>query len=205
MELHVSARPAAVLLSTRQDVPTLTAMTEVSAREKSKALMNGETPITVGLTESRFFYQSAVRTASMRDPASGLQCARIGAEMVIVTGPQTVHVARELRKGSCAFDEVLQHEMRHVQANQAIARDVATRAEQQFRAQYAGEVMIGTSEELMARFQRIIADEWIPEMEQMAREASRVHDGIDTPEEYQRIRGVCGGEVAAAISGRLQQ
>jgi hypothetical protein len=94
--------------------------------------------------------------------------------------------------------------MRHVQANQAIARDVAARAERRFRDHYGGEVMIGSSDELMVRFQQIIAEQWIPELEQMAREAARVHDGIDTPEEYQRIQGICGGEVAAAINGRRQ-
>ncbi|MDF8364695.1 hypothetical protein [Achromobacter anxifer] len=203
IELHFSARPAVVVLSTKLDVPTLTTRTAVSARERVKAMRGGETPITVGLTESRFFYQSAVRTSSMKDPASGLHCARIGAEMVIVTGPQTVHIARDIRKDSCAYNEVLHHEMRHVRANQAIARDVAAGAERRFRGRHAAEVMIGTSDELMVRFQRIIAEQWIPEMEQMARETAHVHDDIDTPEEYQRIQDVCGGEVAAAINGRV--
>lgn len=204
IELHFSARSAAVVLSTRLDVPTLTTRTAISARERAKAMKGGQTPITVGLTESRFFYQSAVRTSSMTDPASGLQCARIGAEMVIVTGPQTVHIARDIRKGSCAYNEVLLHEMRHVQANQAIARDVAASAERRFRGLHAGEVLIGTSDELMARFQQIIAEQWIPEMEQMARDAAHVHDEIDSPEEYQRIQDVCGGEVTAAIKGQHQ-
>jgi hypothetical protein len=153
----------------------------------------------LGLTRTESHVSINVGGRLLSDPASGYECIAPHIEIKLYYPPIVIYVSREFAAGSCAYEEVLTHEMRHLNAYldylpRAEAR-VRTALERRFENKplYA---RIGQAQSLL---QREIDRGWMPYIKSEMSKVESLQAAIDSPQEYARLGKVCGGEVQSLI------
>lgn len=155
---------------------------------------------TLGLTRGIARVSFASKTALVIDRSGRWECA--SPQLVVSYGfsPMTVYVAKEFAKGSCAYNEIYQHELRHVKAHQEhlvrIEQELADTLRQRFATGAPWRTSVGQTR---LTLEQELNDRWIP---YIRREMQRVESAqalIDTPEEYARVANACQGEIKRVI------
>jgi hypothetical protein len=159
----------------------------------------GPGQVVLGLTRTESIVSINVGGRLLSDPASGYECIAPHIQIKLYYPPIVVYVSREFRPGSCAYEEVLAHEMRHLNAY----LDYLPRAEARVRAALARRfedkplyARIGQAQSLL---QREIDRGWMPYIKTEMAKVEAVQAAIDSPQEYARLGKVCGGEVQSLI------
>ena len=183
--VQVQSQPSAVTYDFSLNVAALT-------RRKKAAGPHGKT---LGLTEHRLRLESSWQGQMLFDKKSGLYCSRPQLRMTVAVGPQHVFVGREFPRGSCAFNEIVEHELRHVRANQAQLEAMAQELQQALQESFGNRIFYGSRQELRDAFSRNLTSGWMPWAESRFRQVDAAHDAIDSPAEYARNRTMCDAEV----------
>lgn len=152
----------------------------------------------LGLTQARAVAGFSLEMPSMANDQ--YECASPQITLTLSIQPLIVYVGREFPKGSCAYKEILDHEMRHVKAYQEHMAKVRTTFQEALTRRYAtASVWRGPAGTLYERLTQELNEHWTAAI---TRDFERVEGPqrlIDTPEEYARIAGSCGGEVKAKM------
>ena len=150
----------------------------------------------LGLTRATSRVSFAIKNTSYLDPSGRWECSSPQFTVIYGFSPMTVYVAKEFPRGSCPFNEVYQHELRHVKAYQdhlvSIEKDLAETLSRRFAT---GSVWRAPKGQTRMMLEREMNERWLPYIK---REIERVESAqrlIDTPEEYARVSGACGGEI----------
>lgn len=108
----------------------------------------------------------------------------------------TVYVAKEFSKGSCAYNEIYRHELRHVNTYQehlaSINKGLVDTLSDRFATGSSWRAPVGQTR---TRIEKELNERWMP---YITREIERVESAqalIDTPEEYARVAETCNGEI----------
>lgn len=160
--------------------------------------------VVLGLTRTESRVSINVGGRLLADEASGYECIAPHIEIKLYYPPIVVYISREFRPGTCAYEEVLAHEMRHLNAY----LDYLPRAEARVRTALARRfedkplyARIGNAQNLL---QREIDRGWMPYIKSEMAKVESVQAEIDSPQEYARLGKVCGGEVQSLL-GPLQR
>ncbi|PNG50181.1 MULTISPECIES: hypothetical protein [unclassified Variovorax] len=164
-----------------------------------KAPLGGAAHITLGLTQANFQLSSSWEGQTLVDRATGLACARPKVKVQVQVGPQCVTVAKEFPKGTCAFWEIAEHELRHVKANQAHAERVADELKAALSRSFGNRVFYGTPGELRVVFTENLKSQWLPWGKSRFDGVKAAHRQIDSLAEYARNNTMCDGEVPRAL------
>ena len=155
--------------------------------------------VVLGLTRTESIVSINVGGRLLSDPASGYECIAPHIEIKLYYPPIVVYVSRELRPGSCAYEEVLAHEMRHLNAY----LDYLPKAEARVRLALARRfedkalyARVGQAQDLL---QREIDRGWMPYIKSEMAKVEGLQAAIDSPQEYARLGKVCGGEVQSLL------
>lgn len=155
--------------------------------------------VVLGLTRTESRVSINVGGRLLSDPASGYECIAPHIEIRLTYPPIVVYVSREFRPGSCAYEAVLAHEMRHLNAY----LDHLPRAEARVRLALARRfgdkplyARIGQAQSLL---QREIDRGWMPYIKSEMAKVEALQAAIDSPQEYARLGKVCGGEVQSLL------
>lgn len=153
----------------------------------------------LGLTHTESRVSVKVGGRMLSDPASGYECIAPRIEVTLYYLPIVVYVGREFPRGSCAYQEVLAHEMRHLNTY----LDYLPKAEARVRAALAQRfeakplyARLGHAQSLL---QREIDRGWMPYIRSEMAKVESLQAAIDTPREYARLGKVCAGEVQSLI------
>jgi hypothetical protein len=149
---------------------------------------------TLGLTETVVRLSTKRGYATLKMP-SGMGCLRPSLEVTLSTSPQTIFVAREFPKGSCAFNEIMAHELRHAAVNQRHAESVARKLKAELDQVFGQQIFYGDVQQLTQQFKQAWDREWVPRINKQLGESEAQHRQIDSPEEYARNNTMCGGEL----------
>lgn len=180
-----------VSYNTTLDYPSLNVLASSEERPVNRVL---------GLTRGNARVSFDVRTSSLADRSGRWECA--SPQIVVSYGfsPLTVYVAREFAKGSCAYNEILAHELRHVKTYQdhllAIEHEISAALTRRFAT---GAPWRGPVGQTFAQLEREMNERWLPYIK---REIERVESAqalIDTPEEYSRVSDSCNGDIQRLI------
>jgi hypothetical protein len=151
----------------------------------------------LGLTQARYGERSKIG-AVFQPIAGGTICGSVKS-LAITFGFQerTVLVARELPDNSCIHREVLEHEMRHVAADEALLRDFAPLLKRRMEAVVArvGAVRARSQEQALAAIRRPLDAEMRALFREFGQKRDQAQRRIDTVTEYDRVARSCGGEV----------
>ncbi|MET0981117.1 MAG: hypothetical protein ABWY02_03390 [Telluria sp.] len=153
----------------------------------------------LGLTRTEARVTVGLHGRMLTDPASGYECVAPRLEVQLHYLPIVVYVGREFVPGTCAYREILAHELRHRDiyldflpgAEKAVSDALARRFEG--KPLYAPR---GQSRNLL---QREIDSSWMPFIKRELAKVELLQASIDTPQEYARLGKVCAGEVQSLI------
>lgn len=160
----------------------------------AKARKHGKKNV-LGLTRAETAATIGVHLARLVDGVSGEECVSPEVEVTIAFKPMTVYIGREFPPGTCSYREILAHEMRHVEAYRNHLPQVEATIRAQMARRFNGEILYGSRGVLENRLKAEIGDYWLPMLDSEVRKVEQVQAQIDSPEEYDRMETVCGGEV----------
>ncbi len=153
----------------------------------------------LGLTRAESRVAIAVHGRMLQDPDSGYECVAPRLEVNLYYLPIVVYVGREFAPGTCAYNEILAHEMRHLD----VYRDFLPQAEKIVSAalarRFEGKPLYAPSGQARNLLQREIDTGWMPFIKKEMAKVEVLQAAIDTPQEYARLGKVCAGEVQSLI------
>ena len=174
----------------------------ITTQYSYQALTNTAKPLArpgrqvLGLTRGNAIVKFATHTPSYIDRTGRWECASPQITMTYGFAPMTVHVAKEFPVGSCAYREIYQHEMRHVQTYQAhivsIEKELADALTHRFATGAPWRGPIGQSR---GDLQRELDGRWMPYVKRAIERVEAAQALIDSPEEYARVAASCDGEI----------
>jgi hypothetical protein len=169
-------------------------MTQRSAGTNS--MLRERFPITSGVTEGSIGMSVGLQLATATDTNSGEMCLWPKDIELKITYKADVYIAQDYPQGSCRYNETMQHELRHVQADADTLAEFMPRIESQLAAE-AGS--LGESGPVEGGDAESVQNNMMAHVEQMAQAQIDTLDSvrgqrqqaIDTPAEYERLSRAC--------------
>lgn len=157
--------------------------------------------VILGLTTSK--YQINIKWGDnwLINREANEACTRPRIQVSLTVSPQTLWVASEFAGDACVYKDILDHEMRHVNANQLQLEKVADVLERELSSFLGQTVFYGKHETLRKQLEEALRTQWMPMAESLFREVEGDHARIDSPSEYSRNNVICGGAVPRIIKG----
>lgn len=120
------------------------------------------------------------------------------------TRERAVYVAKELPRNTCIHREVLDHEMHHVQVDEALMKEFLPTVKRRLAtlAGRMGTVRARSQQQVMASLRKPIDAELKKILNDFTREREKRQARIDTLDEYDRVSRSCGGELAKYVKGK---
>lgn len=150
----------------------------------------------LGLTRAQATARFSLNLPTYRDAEERYECASPQITLTLGFERMTVYVGKEFPPGSCAYKEILEHEMRHVKTYQAhlakVEKEVYADIVGRFATGGPWRGQVGASQ---ARIAHELDERWLPYVARELQKVDAAQALIDTPEEYARLGETCGGEV----------
>jgi hypothetical protein len=110
-----------------------------------------------------------------------------------------IYVGSEFAPASCAYREILAHEMRHLKAYIDYLPKVESRVRRTLGRRFDAHPVYAARGQSLARVQAELDGRWMPFIKHEMGKAKALQAGIDSPGEYARLSKVCQGEVQSLI------
>jgi hypothetical protein len=169
---------------------------------RSLTVMKGQAPAAsyvLGLTRTESRVSIGVGGSVLQDPPSGYECVAPRIEVSLYYLPIVVYVGREFVPGSCAYREILAHEMRHLNAYLDYLPKVETRVRAALAKRFEARPLYARAGQSRTLLQQEIDGGWMPYIKSEMGKVELLQGAIDTPQEYARLGKVCQGEVKSVI------
>ena len=155
--------------------------------------------VVLGLTRTESIVSINVGGRLLTDPASGYECIAPHIEIKLYYPPIVVYVSREFRPGTCAYEEVLAHEMRHLNAYLDYLPKAEARVRLALARRFEDKPLYARIGQAQSLLQREIDRGWMPYIKSEMAKVEALQAAIDSPQEYARLGKVCGGEVQSLL------
>lgn len=126
-------------------------------------------------------------------------CLRPSIEVELVLNDFRVTVAREFAPGTCAYQAIREHELRHVAVNRAVLPRAAEAIRREIQSEYGGRLYFGDPDRIAADLEAALTRHWLPRVQSLIELGLQAHEQIDTRQEQERMSRVCNGEVQAVL------
>jgi hypothetical protein len=153
----------------------------------------------LGLTRTESRVAIKVDGKLLVDPVTGVECVAPRIEVDLYYQTIMVYVGREFAPGTCAYREILAHEMRHLKSYMDYLPKVEERARGKLARRYDGKPLYASSGRARELLQGDIDRNWMPYIKAEMAGVERQQAAIDSPREYARLSKVCQGEVQSLI------
>jgi hypothetical protein len=154
----------------------------------------------LGLTRGNATVKFTVQVSSIADHSGRWECSSPKIAVSFGYSPITVYVASEFAAGSCAYNEIYQHEMRHVKAYQAhllgIEPDISETLKRRFATRAPWRGPVGQTRSML---EKEMHERWLPYIKREIERVEAAQALIDSPEEYARAGESCNGEIKRLI------
>ena len=155
--------------------------------------------VVLGLTHTEARVSIKVGGRMLVDEASGHECVAPRIDVNLFYAPIVVYVSREFPPGSCSYQEVLAHEMRHLRAYQDFLPKAEAIVRARLAARFAGKPLYAPIGQARSLLQREVDRSWMPYIKRELAKVEVLQAAIDTPQEYARLGKVCAGEVQSLL------
>lgn len=203
IDFELVSEPVRFIYTTPRD--SLTGQSQERTREwlkkhKGNRWISGATDHkswhTNGITSGSMRVESSAQLLAMPyDRYGAYYCPYVKSLKIRVYYESEISIAKELKRGSCEFDAVMHHEMKHHAANEAVAQTIAKRMRTDLpemldimESRYVRRSDVDASFEMMKESLSDILKVYSGEMSERMRE---FNGHIDTPEEYRAVAGAC--------------
>lgn len=157
---------------------------------------------TLGLTVTQGQYSASIGGPVLQDPASGYECIAPQVEVKLTYSPVKIYVASEFPPGTCAYDAILEHEQRHLQAYMDNLARVEKVLREALGKRFSDKPLYAQSGTALGQLQNEINSTWFPFIRDKFEKGKPVQEKIDSPEEYARLGKVCDGAIEAVLLHR---
>ncbi|PKO86434.1 MAG: hypothetical protein CVU18_15055 [Betaproteobacteria bacterium HGW-Betaproteobacteria-12] len=180
-----------VALNTRYGVKALNNLGATVSRPGHQVL---------GLTRGTASASLAVHSPTLVDSSGRWECASPQITLRYGFSPITVYVAREFPPGSCAHQQIYEHEMRHVKTYEEHLVNLEKDLLATLNARFAtGGPWRGKAGDIGPRLRRELDQRWLPMVQREIRRVEAAQALIDTDEEYARVADACDGAIKKVI------
>lgn len=156
----------------------------------------------LGLTRTESRMAIGLDGPMLQDPVSGYECVAPHITVKLFYAPIVIYIGNEFPPGTCAYQEILTHELRHMKTY----LDHLPRAEAQVRSALARRFEAkplyapkGTARNALAQE---INSGWLPYIKAEMGKVEALQAAIDTPQEYARLGKTCDGEIQRILRSR---
>lgn len=153
----------------------------------------------LGLTHTEARVSIKVGGRMLMDEASGHECVAPRIDVNLYYAPIVIYVSREFPPGSCSYQEVLAHEMRHLKTYQDFLPRAEAIVRARLAARFAGKPLYAPIGQARNLLQREVDRSWMPYIKREMEKIEVLQAAIDTPQEYARLGKVCAGEVQSLL------
>lgn len=157
---------------------------------------------TLGLTVTKGLYKASLGGPVLQDPGSGYECIAPKVEIKLNYSPVLIYVGNEFVPGSCAYNEILTHEQRHLQAYMDNLVHVELAVRDALGKRFEGKPLYAPSGTAMSALEHEINGTWFPFIRDQFEKGKAKQAEIDTPEEYARLGKACNGEISDILLRR---
>jgi hypothetical protein len=165
---------------------------EITERERQVNNVDREPgSVVLGVTDSEIQPEVNMNVASKPDGA-GAYCAAIVTMQIVVNWRTAVHLASELKPGSCMYDVVLKHENGHVEIDRKFHATGAHLIEDALRAMAAKVVVAATVEAGYAQLKQAASAALSGAIGRLNARLAGLQKVHDSPEEYAKPAKICG-------------
>jgi hypothetical protein len=172
-------------------------LTALQAGAPSGSVVSGLTQVHGSLSVEHKF-------VLIRDPRSGNECIAPQIDVELIYPPVTIFVGSEFAPGTCAYQEVLAHEMRHLKAYREHLPKVEKAVRAALSERFGNKPLYARAGQGAAALKREIDTGWMPYIRRELASVEEQQAAIDSAEEYTRLSRVCKGEVQSLIGPAKQ-
>ena len=158
-----------------------------------------ENAYVLGLTRTQSRLEINLNGSILQDPLSGYECIspRIAVSLYYI--PIIIYIGREFSPGTCAYDEILAHEMRHLKTYLDYLPTVESAVRKALAGRFDNRPIYAPIGQSQALLEQEIDKNWMPYIKSEMAKVEQLQAAIDTPQEYTRLSKVCKGEVQSLI------
>ncbi|CUI04384.1 hypothetical protein [Massilia antarctica] len=153
----------------------------------------------LGLTKTESRSTISLKAPMLIDPVSGYECVAPRITVALLYSPVVVYVGSEFRPGSCAYQEILAHEMRHLKTYLDHLPKVEVTVRAALARRFNDKPLYARRGQAMALLQQELNTGWAPYIKNEMAKVDPLQAAIDTPQEYARLSKVCAGEVQSIV------
>jgi hypothetical protein len=153
----------------------------------------------LGLTRAESRVAISVEGSILDDPETGQECLLPQVGVKLSYSPIVVYVGREFAPGTCAYREILAHEMRHLKAYVEYLPKVESRVRETLARRFDARPVLAPRGQALASVRQELDGRWMPFIKGEMGKARMLQAGIDSPAEYARLGKLCQGEVQSLI------
>ena len=170
-----------------------------SYRTLSQMKAGARGSVVLGLTRTESRVSIGVGGPMLFDQASGFECVAPRIDVDVHYLPIIIYIGREIPVDSCAYREVLAHELRHLKAYQEHLPKVEMKVRAALARRFGNKPLYAPGGQARKLLQREIDSQWMPYIKAEMAQVELVQARIDSPQEYARLGKVCRGEVQSLI------
>jgi hypothetical protein len=153
----------------------------------------------LGLTRAESRVAISVEGAIVGSPDTAEECLLPQIGVSLSYSPIVIYLGSEFAPGSCAYREILAHEMRHLNAYVDYLPKVESRVRETMGRRFDARPVYATRGQSLARVQAELDGRWMPFIKREMAKAKALQAAIDSSGEYARLNKICRGEVQSLI------
>lgn len=156
-------------------------------------------PVALGLTLTQVMAETQIGT-ELHKNWQGEACASLTKlEVRFGFNTHTVYIPREFPAGSCAYNAIYGHEMKHVQVDRMLVSGELANLRQKITARMRGikPARGGAADALTEALKRQVESAMTDIQKDFTRLRQQKQAAVDTPDEYRRVGQSCGGVMRA--------
>ena len=154
----------------------------------------------LGLTRAESHTAIGLRGKLLQDLRGGQECIAPTVLVKLSYAPIVIYIASEFAPGSCAYEEILAHEMRHLKVYLAHLPKVKATVRAALDRRFAGgaervKPLYAPAGQARAQLDEEMQRRWMPFIKHAMAQVETLQAPIDSPQEYARLSKVCEGDV----------
>lgn len=153
----------------------------------------------LGLTHTEFRVRIGLDGEILQDPASGYECIAPHIKVTLSYEPIVVYVGKEFAPGTCAYQAILTHEMRHLNAYMDHLPKVERLVRAALAKRFESRPLYAPAGQSSALLSQEIHTGWMNYIKAQLGKVDQLQAAIDSPQEYARLGNACKGEIGAII------
>ena len=158
----------------------------------------------LGLTRTESRVQIGLDGPMLQDPSSGYECVAPQIKVELTYAPVRIYIGNEFPPGTCGYEVILAHEMRHMQTYMDQLPKVEKIVSAALARRFEAKPLYAPSGTARAALAHEIDTGWMPFIKSEMSKVELLQNAIDSPAEYARLSKACNGEIQNILKKTLR-